>query len=207
MRPKPKPVRIKPAVAHSNQAGALSRIAVKRDLLVKIATHLPATEGEAIEHRAVVAALPSSVRQFNLWTAEGVPKKLLFGASGIERNANETLRKSDLLTSVQKAVALVNEARLAGKPDAPKTVKLARLRRDLDLANTLREIAEREVLRLRDALMAAEDELRVLTTMLRAAEREGSRQAPGVSSSAAQAPRGAKVVQLGAAERSSRKRT
>ncbi len=207
MRSKPKPVSIKPAVAYSNHAMAISRIAAKRDLLVKIATHVPASEGEADEHRGVLAALPSSVRQFNHWTAEGVPKKLLFGVSEIERNANETLRKSNLLTSVQKAVALVNEAQLVNKRDAPKTVKLARLRRDLDLANTLRGIAEREVLRLRDALMAANDELSVLTTKLRAAEREGSRQAPGLSSSAGKAPRGAKVVQLGTAKRSSGKRT
>ena len=207
MRSKPKPVSIKPAVAYSNHAGAISRIAAKRDLLVKITTHRPATDAEADEHRAVLATLPSSVRQFNLWTAVGVPKKLLFGASDIERNANETLRKSDLLASVQKAVELVNETRLFDKQDAPRAVKLSRIRRDLDLANTLREIAEREVLKLRDALMAATDELRVLTTKLRAAEREGSRQARGPLSSAAKGQRSAKVVQLGTTKRSTGKRT
>lgn len=207
MRPKPKSVSTKPAVAYSNQAGALRRIAAKRDLLVKIATHLPGAEGEADEHRAVLAALPSSVRQFNLWTAKGVPKKLLFGVSEIERNANETLRKSDLLASVQAAVALVNEARQVDKPDAPKTVKLARLRRDLGLVNTLKEIAEHEVLRLRDELMAVKHEIEVLATKLRAAEKEGSRQAPRPSSSAAKVPRSAKVVHLGTAKRSSGKRT
>jgi hypothetical protein len=196
MRAKPRPVRAKPAIAYANRDGALARIASKRDLLIKIATRRPTDGSDVAALKRVLAGLPTSVRQFNQWTAECVPAELMVGWPTIHRNAPETLRQSDLVESVKQAIALVQVAHAAATEPSTKALKVARLQRDLALANSLREIAERAVLELRSALMDAEDEKKALQNKLDAARREGARNPAMRLPEPAKKSKDSKVVQL-----------
>lgn len=175
MRAKPKSTRAKPEVAFSNQEVALRNIAAKRDLLLSVLKR-------ASEHRLTGAALveavgklPTSVRQFNRWTGEALPTLWNPSLTVCKRNANDTLRSSGMLISVQRAIEMVTLADRVPPAETKRTERIAKLQRDLKLANTLREIAERELIRVKQLLLAAAEEKRYLESTRFAAEREGSR--------------------------------
>lgn len=181
MRSKVRRAGPKPAVAFVNQATALENIRLKRSVISLIARGASGQGPTSVQGQhsldALIASLPSTRRQFNAWTSQALPpiwadKYGIFGT-----NADVTLKKSSELRLVEDALDSVRLLKGRPKPEEQRAATKARLQGLVNLANRLRIIAEREVVRLIREVGRQADEITTLNRQIKAAEAEGQRAA------------------------------
>ncbi|MGJ7538615.1 MULTISPECIES: hypothetical protein, partial [unclassified Variovorax] len=143
----------KPSVAYVSQLAAENNIRTKLALLVRW-LRVDATEASGGNDVITGLAPPTSVRQFNRW------ESALGSAQEFRRNSNDTLRKqAQLWSSVKDAIRAVSaKASCDEKPPSNREQRLATARRAQHIERTLRQIAERELVRVRRELVVAKSE-------------------------------------------------
>lgn len=149
---------MKPKVAFALQDKARGNLQRKLDLL-----------RSSIEQEANLAAMPSSVRQFNAWA-----KDTNEATNRFERNANETLNRNPAMRSaVVELTALVKDLRQ--KRTRGRDESLARAREHVKLHKTIREIAEGEMRRARKEVQSLREENIALRAQCRSIAEEAER--------------------------------
>ncbi|MET3384177.1 hypothetical protein [Variovorax paradoxus] len=141
----------KPEVAYKTQARAEANLREKLRLLMDVLN----TQGATSEVRSsLVAKLPASVRQFNLWQLDEAQGDSLCA------NSNQTLKRyPELQLSVRSAVLAVRRQQMEAVAErGSREGRLASARRAQKIDRTLREIAERELVRARRELTIARSE-------------------------------------------------
>lgn len=164
----PRKRRPAPPVATENAEAARRNIDQKTKL---VARYLARESGELQPAEALndvaleLSDLPASVRQFNLWESAALRADIRDVVPSFSKNSNATLRKNhDLHQLVVRQLAALT---LCGTPPAQKqeATKSALLRR-LAIANHLRAIAEKELIRSRREVMNHRDRVRALEAEL-----------------------------------------
>ena len=177
MRAKLRKAGPKPANAFRLQEAAKQNIVRKRDFLVQLTQKVShfnlQTPKELAEWNEFVATAPTSRTQFNGWASGEIPGKFLVGVVTFNANGNDTLKKSGLLKSVEDALSSFRDA--LQKPDREEVrgKTLAALERQAKLSNSIRLIAEGELLRVKKELDRVNDVCDDLRQRLTSAEREG----------------------------------
>nr|WP_314707592.1 hypothetical protein [uncultured Comamonas sp.] len=164
----------KPSVAFKNQSAAKSNIQAKLELLSRIVADLATTTSLVTgseKIRETLGTLPSSARQFNAWTGSQLPHELL-PSTPLRVNAQQTLKGSGLLESVDAATRAVKELGLEAVAPSKKEERLAHTVRRAKLAEELRKIAEREIFSLKRAHANALDRIKDLESQLASLARE-----------------------------------
>lgn len=176
--PTPAPPRgnrgFKPSVAFKNQDAAKFNIQAKLELLSRIVADLAATTSlvkGSQKTRETLETLPSSTRQFNAWTGLQLPHELL-PSTPLRVNAQQTLKRSGLLESVDAATRAVKELMQESAAPSRKEERLAYTIRRAKLAEELRKIAEREIILLKRAHANALDRIKDLESQLASLMRE-----------------------------------
>jgi hypothetical protein len=152
----------RPKVADRNADIAQANIALK---LAYLKTQLEAAEKDAPANAAVLAFLPKSRSQFNRWESAGSPSELALPF--FTSNAPQTLRR-DMGTAktVDLAVAQVPRLRAAANkqsdPYRSKLEKISNLKRELRALKTMKEIAERELVKYHVRVEALLGEVQIL---------------------------------------------
>lgn len=145
----PRRAKGKPAVAHKNQQDAALNIATKIGVLESFKRRLAPVGPRSISNETALTpllrSLPTSVRQFNAWTSDAVPKEFIADVQPFKTNANDTIRTDDAtLLQVQGLVDAVKQIDAAWTGQVEPS-RIATLRRNLQLAEALRDIAETEL--------------------------------------------------------------
>jgi len=141
-------MRPKPAVADSNRENAIANVETKKAFLTTATLRMTANEptsAEAFEvTRRLSASLPTSLRQFNVWTSEsfiawGEPDWPRF-----TRNAQKTLVVNKKVEIVQKSIdlALAARTKFLTAPDQAKQDRVSGLKSRLKDRQTLLDISE-----------------------------------------------------------------
>lgn len=123
----------------------------------------------------LVAALPTSIRQFNNWelaNAVNDPESLAF-----RRNAPQTLAAAPgSLATVRACVDATRKLRAGAAggadPQSGKVIRLATLTRKLQVEKQLRSIAERELVAALERIESLKVELRILKSQEESKSRE-----------------------------------
>lgn len=148
----------KPRIATDLEVHAVANIKLKLDLLTDVIEHKQARESVEAQY----GALPTSVRQFNLWTA--APPSL----HPIRKNSNDTITREanhDLLKSVKDAIAALAFVKATIKRPA-REERIATLRRSLQEEACMRRICERKIGRLEEELQSANSRVNELAAQL-----------------------------------------
>jgi hypothetical protein len=125
------------------------------------------------ERAALLESLPTSVRKFSAWTSADLPRTWSGKFEAFHRNANKTLRgDSELRTAVEDLLNAVQLAKHKVPAEQRRADRISTLRRQTKLADNLRVIAERELIRLKGQLKRANDERDILRRSLDADRRE-----------------------------------
>jgi hypothetical protein len=141
----------KPLISEVNRERARRNIAVKVELLARVAKWLDApvdlANSISAERRLFdTDTFPKSLRQFNSWTSDALPSELAESVPNFQRNANATLNlHAPLYASAQTAINAVAKHRLLLTRRPKKERSLERLVDRLHFATTQRQIAEREL--------------------------------------------------------------
>jgi len=152
----------KPAVAKINQEKAEQNIIRKLNILDAWSRNgIPVHEHDA-EGRPVLEYFPTSVRQFNAWDGgiNGDAVKKAFPE--ISKNANDTLRKKEVLRRKVDDVLIALALRRETQIKLARPAKLVKLKMSLALEEQLRKILESELIALRIELKAVQKEKRVI---------------------------------------------
>ena len=177
MRAKLRKAGPKPANAFRLEEAAKQNIVRKRDFLVRITQKVSyfklQTPEDLAEWNEFVATAPTSRTQFNGWASGEISGEFLVDVITFNANGNDTLKKSGLLKSVEDALSSFNDA--LRKPDREEVrgKTLAALERQAKLSNSIRLIAEGELLRVKKELDRLNDVCDDLRQRLASAEREG----------------------------------
>lgn len=157
---------LKPSIAYASEKAAKSNIERKLSLLSLMLRHAHRGDLKSQE----IESLPKSMRQFNCWApteADG---------NGLLRNSRETLLKyPDLLASISQAVEALRSLRHTSHKAHEKERTLEAARRTGALNKLMREIAERELVRMRSALHSAQRALIVSEAKLESMTKECAR--------------------------------
>lgn len=164
----PRKSRHAPPVAAENAETARRNI----DQKIKLVTQYLIRESGEIQPTESVSNvplalsdLPTSVRQFNLWESAALRADIRDLVAPFSRNSNSTLKKnSDLhqLVIHQLTALAASKTTSVQKKEATKSALL----RKLAIANHLRTIAEKELIRARRELMGHRDRVRALEAEL-----------------------------------------
>lgn len=155
----------KPAVAFGNQEAAEKNIKAK---LAIIEGAMKAYAKDSIAKS--LEGLPSSKRQFYLWT----PISAL--GEKLSTNNPDTAKQYPLLLKrIESAIKLVGaeRGRIAAKPSV-KENSLAAARRSSSLHKALREIAERELIAQRRLVQIAKKDLEQVQASLKSTQKEAA---------------------------------
>lgn len=169
------PVRAKPTVAFANQKEAQRNIEVKIEALKSIATALAETGPVALadkDARGCLQSLPTSMRQFNAWESRSLDRAQQAKLDPFHRNAQMTLKRSGQMARVQRLLADVKALQKSPSMPHRRDEAVASLRRTVANANSLRQIAERELLESKRRQIALASELEAANRKLVALERE-----------------------------------
>ena len=159
----------KPEIAYRSEKLARENIVLKLSLLAEIVKaraglvrKVSSLDDDA--RQRFEPHVPRTVRQFNLWARESLPKDLQDILPNFSRNSNETLRRHpDLKGSVAEAITAF---RSSDTPASPKLDRISVLRNKLSLANRLRIIAEKELISQKYRIIKLQDELVTLRAQL-----------------------------------------
>lgn len=164
----------KPSVAYKNQEAAKSNIQAKLDFLSCFVAELATTVSlvtDSQQAREALEALPSSTRQFNAWTGSYLSRELR-PTTPLRANAQQTLKRSGLLASVDAAIKVIKQLRHEASIPSKKEERFASAVRRAKLAEELRKIAEREIVALKRAHADALERLRDLESQMMSLTRE-----------------------------------
>jgi hypothetical protein len=154
-----------PGVAEANAADALANLVRKRDALVAALRGNSQRIGRiaAPEGGVPLELLPKSLRQFNRWS---MPADGGTSSKPLRSNSNDTLsRHPDLKEQIVRLIEATREAR--HRTSGGKRIdSLASLRRRLALAESLRSIAEVELVKTRLRLVSLNSDIRRLNSAL-----------------------------------------
>jgi hypothetical protein len=119
---------------------------------------------------APFSALPRSQREFNAWDSSTLPSSVISIHGPFHKNANTTLLKNqDLLSSLRQYFAVLKQSETEA-PARRKQESIASLQRRLTMEKTLRDIAEKDLVRVRAKLWQSQKEEEILRAELRSAE-------------------------------------
>lgn len=173
--------RAKPAVAAVNAAMAEENIRQKLLLLSAALSQasrpnmLRSTSSPDLSAAISARALPLTVRQFNLWSSESL-SKTINGLPEFHRNAAVTLARHPLLrTGVHDVLVALRTALNSQTPAQRQEQSAISLRRRLMAANTMRQIAERELIASRLEVHGLRDQLVRSEGRFAALEREAAK--------------------------------
>ena len=164
----------KPRVAYETQAKAEENLKNKLRRLLEALGAPVATE---VERLSLLSGLPTSVRQFNHW------KLIDQDGSSLRANSNATLKRhSELYISVKSSVSAIRKHQqeiTLKRGDREERLVSARRRQKID--RTLREIAERELVRARRELTNMRSELVQLKNQLASLKIEAQSEIGGMN--------------------------
>lgn len=141
-----------PPIAAQNADAARRNITTKldilRDFLALSAGELQSASEPAT--KLTLADLPRSVRQFNSWNSSALRPELKALFSPFSNNSHATLKKSAALYEL--TLDRLNAIKNVAKPSSVKQESRAALLRQISLANRLRIISEKALIRSRREL-------------------------------------------------------
>ncbi len=148
----------KPTVASANHDRAVTNIECKLAFATTLLKMYEKNEkGLANEIRKV---LPKSLRAFNHWDAEAIPKGLDLPTASFKSNASETLLGiSSLFKRANLIVTSTKALKLQATSTPSKLESMAGLKRQLKFAEILRGIAEAEAIGYLRTLRNLEEEV------------------------------------------------
>jgi len=174
----------KPRIAERNEALAKQNIITKLGFLqlhlkaAAEAKHLSTIDNEGVHATAVQRALPTSIRQFNAFSTQELPMDVRDRAPSMMRNANDTLsRHRELRASVMDAVDAWERHLKARSSAVSASDSLAKMRRIVAFNQTVRKIAERELLAAREQVGSLTAELLQVQRALGALQRQATLEA------------------------------
>ena len=158
--------RPKPKVADVNHAHAKENIQIKMEVL---ASAVKRQSGQVVQvadlkyesSMAIRELLPCTVRQFNLWHSGALPDDARISLPVFTRNANKTLHSAGLFEDVKRVVEAARALSVKTSSEA-HTEKLSKYKANAALAIKLRQIAEDEIVKLKQELKVANDQIDVL---------------------------------------------
>ncbi|MBB1077150.1 hypothetical protein HUU62_22345 [Rhodoferax sp. 4810] len=166
----------KPRVAYANQAAAEQNIQTKLSLMaaalrIDISEIAEINPIETKVGEQIFSLIPKSVRQFNLWNNLSLPTPLQDLVPTFSKNSHSTLIKLRRLhDAVNIAVKAAKHAVVTTIP-ASKEDNIARLKRSLALANSLRAMVEIELIRLKNQSISQKSQIEILELKLNELER------------------------------------
>ena len=139
------PRRGKPVVAFDSQVEGRENINAKISLLKLALQDDDKTEDLELAH-LIRECFPRSPTAFNAWTSNKLPERAKPKVKAFRSNAPRTLKSnSDLQLSVGRLLGALNSRRRAAKGGSSKVESAAKLRRELNEAKMLKDIAMREL--------------------------------------------------------------
>ncbi|MGJ3702664.1 hypothetical protein [Variovorax sp. AFSI2.2] len=185
---------VKPAIADLNAAEAEANIRRKLTILTEALMqstrpkHVRSAWAPDMAVAIESGALPTTIRQFNLWDTEAVPQDLKGKLPSFRRNAGVTLKRHrQLMTNVEDVITALRKALLTPTVESRREHSVASLRRRIEGAKTMRQIAERELVASRQEVQRLKDLLALETSRREATERESKEMVKKLHAQLAQA--------------------
>lgn len=165
-----------PSVALRNKATADENIRIKIAYFQNLISEAT-SEGE--KGAESLAALPTSIRQFNNWELVNAVNVPLGESFSFRRNAPQTLNAAPgSLATVRACVEAAKRLRGRSADDAGsqggRVFRLATLTRNIQIEKQLRNIAERELIAARERIESLKVELKILKAQNESKSREFS---------------------------------
>jgi hypothetical protein len=169
----------KPVIADLNAAEAEANIRRKLAIVAEALAqstrpaHVRSAWAPDLSMALANRVLPTTVRQFNLWDIKDLLPELRKQLPAFRRNASVTLKRhTQLHTSVEDVVLALRKALIAPTPESRREFTVASLRRRIGVANTMRQIAEREFVESRQEVRRLKELLAHEVARRAAVERE-----------------------------------